>query len=276
MPRSLAKPLTVAALIVCACGLHASERESAVTLDPSGQSWRVVITGGEYDAAGCLRNAGVSVCSMCGESVWSEFPLSLHPWMVRSGRFAGQRVVLIGVRKPAVFDPVERVRPFLYSVEPGGQGLRKVWLGTSLSRPFEDADFGDLDGQGEDELVAVERTLVGGWELGAYRWRSFGVEGIARSHGIARPEALRCSDVWPGAGEEVVVLSRSGPRWRFEAFALVAGGLVPVSSVAATVTRDDVSWELLTGDGERPGAVRLSRPGLSRDLSFRPISNNQN
>jgi hypothetical protein len=271
-----ARALALAAIIVCACGLHAADREAAVTLDPAGHSWQVVLTGGEYDHAGHLRNAGVCVRSLCGETVWSEFPSSLHPWMVRSGRFAGQPVVLVGVRKPAIFDPVERARPFLYSVELGGDGLRKVWLGTSLSRPFENADFGDLDGQDEDELMAVERTFAGGWELAAYRWRGFGVEGIARPQTILRPEGLRCADVWPGAGEEAVVLRRDGPRWRFEAFALVADDLVPACTVVATVTRGDVGWELVAGGGGKPGGVRLSRPGFSRELSFRPITNGQN
>ena len=118
-----ARALALAAIIVCACGLHAADREAAVTLDPAGHSWQVVLTGGEYDHAGHLRNAGVCVRSLCGETVWSEFPSSLHPWMVRSGRFAGQPVVLIGVRKPAIFDPVERARPFLSALRRQTSGL---------------------------------------------------------------------------------------------------------------------------------------------------------
>jgi hypothetical protein len=64
--------------------------------------------------------------------------------------------------------------------------LYPKWLGSRLSRPFDDAVLGDLDADGRDELVAVEHTREGQLEIAAYHWRGFGFERAAVSAAASR------------------------------------------------------------------------------------------
>lgn len=96
----------------------------------------------------------------------------------------GRIEALVLVTGRARFDPRLALRPFVYGWD--GRRLYPKWLGSRLSRPFDDATLGDLDGDGRDELVAVERTRDGALELAAYRWRGFGFERVATSDSLAR------------------------------------------------------------------------------------------
>lgn len=262
--------------LLCAVCLHGALvaaprpwRERVTALDPSGTAFEVALYGGETDAAGHLRGAGVAICDATGEVVWDGFDAGLHPWLLRAGRFGGRDVLLVGVRKVTVFDPVERARPFVYALGPEGHGLARVWLGSSLSRPFVTADFGNLDERGEDELVALERTSSGGLSLGVYRWRGFGVEGIARSEELPGARDLACGDVWGDAADEVVVVSVDGGVWQFTAFSLDERSLVSVAQVRVTVGKEPARWELVGRARDRPGAVRLVRKAITRTIRFR-------
>lgn len=245
--------------------------ERVTALDPSGVAHEVVLAGGRPDEAGVLRGARVLILNREGRPAWDGFDAALHPWLLRAGHFAGRSVVFIGARRPTVFDPVERPRPFIYALRAGGRGLSKVWLGTSLSRPFLSADFGNLDVIGEDELVALEGTRGGGLALGAYRWEGFGVEGLARSEEVAGARDVRCADVLGGGAEAAVVWAVTGERWRFIAHRLEGDRLVPVAEAAATVRTGDVSWEPAPAAGGQTGGVRLRRGALTRELRFRAL-----
>lgn len=243
--------------------IPAPVHERVTARDPGGAAHEVVLAGGRVDEAGVLREGRVIILDGEGRPAWDGFDAGLHPWLLRAGRFAGRNVVFIGVRRATVFDPVERPRPFIYALRAGGEGLSKVWLGTSLSRPFVSADFGNLDGTGEDELVALERTRAGGLALGAYRWEGFGVEGVARSEEVAGARDVRCADVLGDGAEAAVVWVVTEETWRFIAFRLEGERLVRAAEAVATVRGDDVRWELT------PGAVRLRRGAVTRDLAFR-------
>jgi hypothetical protein len=91
----------------------------------------------------------------------------------------GRFEVLVLVTGRARFDRRERVRPFVYGWD--GRRLYPKWLGSRLSRPFDDAVFGDVAGDAASEIVAVELTSDGRRELAVYRWTGFGVERIATS-----------------------------------------------------------------------------------------------
>ncbi len=247
-------------------------RQVVPARDPAGARFQVALQGGHTDAAGSLRAARVVIRTEAGMPCWDDFDPNLHPWLLRSGRFAGREVLLIGVRKSTIFDPPERPRPFLYALKPAGRGLTKVWLGTSLSRPLVTATFGDLDGQGEDELVALERTASGGIALGAYQWEGFGVEGLARSQEVAAARDVACADVCGDGVAEAVVFSAQGTRWGFRAFGLQGEHLVPVAEAAATAPARPATWVLVPATNGTMGAVRLSSGRATRTLRFRAIA----
>jgi len=267
-------------LLVAVAGLHvvalaqgtpAPLHQQTSVLCEDGAALSAVLWGGGADARGYLRGARVALIDEQGRAVWNGFDASLHPWQLAAGRFAGHQVLMVGVRKTTVLDAIERPRPFIYSIRAGARGLRKVWLGSALSRPYLSACFGNLDGLAEDELVALELTRTGEPALGAYKWEGFGVEGIARSAPIANGRALHCSDVWPGAGEEAVVLSVAGPLWQFTALQPAGERLAPVARVSATVGGQGAEWRLRPRGPSGPGAVRLARGGFTRELPFRPL-----
>jgi hypothetical protein len=251
----------VRALLVAAALLAAAEAGAAGAVtarDEAGAPLTASLVGGRLDAAGALRGARVALTWPDGAR-WDGFDAGLHPWLLAGGRFARGNVLLVGVRKAAIFDRVERPRPFLYTIRADRGGLRKRWLGTSLSRPLVTACFADLDRAGEDELVAVERTATGELALGAYRWEGFGVEGVARSGPL--PAGDGTPELAAGPGEVVVAIPRGGQRV-FRAYALRSEALEPWGEAAVTVGKGAFTWEAL------PGAVRLTRGSVSREVAL--------
>ena len=91
----------------------------------------------------------------------------------------GRFEVLVLVTGRTRFDARERLRPFVYGWD--GTRLYPKWLGSRLSRPFDDAVLGNVDGDAAAELVAVEHTRDGRRELAAYDWSGFGFERAATS-----------------------------------------------------------------------------------------------
>lgn len=91
--------------------------------------------------------------------------------------------------KATTYHPVRTLRPFFFTfrndVESFGR-LEPLWMGSRLSRPFEDYLLRDLDGDGLDEIIALERLPDGGYIYSAYRWQSFGFAILAESDPIAK------------------------------------------------------------------------------------------
>jgi len=105
----------------------------------------------------------------------------IKPWKVQTADVDGdgRLEISIGVYKTTRADHNMRKRPFLYSWD--GKGLQPKWLGSRLSRPFEDYIFSDIDDDGLDELIAMEYLSDGQMLLCAYKWKGFGFEGIGES-----------------------------------------------------------------------------------------------
>ncbi len=105
----------------------------------------------------------------------------LNPWKVQTCDIDGdhRREIALGVYKEASFHPVMAKRPFLYRWDKGE--IVPVWRGSRLSRPFDDYIFFDIDADGKDEIIAVERLADGKAMINAYRWAGFGFESIAES-----------------------------------------------------------------------------------------------
>lgn len=114
-----------------------------------------------------------------------RFDLSdINPWKVQTADVDGdgKREVSLGVYTRARSDPELNKRLFLFRLT--DKGLYPVWLGTRLSKPFEDYAFSDLDGDGRDELVAVEFLADGRKVLNIYKWKGFGFEGLCQGQGF--------------------------------------------------------------------------------------------
>jgi hypothetical protein len=105
----------------------------------------------------------------------------LNPWKVQVCDVDGdgKMEVSLGVYTVAKYHPVYAKRPFLYEFY--NNKLYPKWLGSRLSRPFDDFIFCDMDGDRMDELISVETTRDGKKELNAYKWTGFGFESIGVS-----------------------------------------------------------------------------------------------
>ena len=53
-----------------------------------------------------------------------------------------------------------------------------MWLGSRLSRRFDDFALADVDGDGCAELFALEIMPRGSHRVSEYRWRSFGMDAL--------------------------------------------------------------------------------------------------
>jgi hypothetical protein len=106
---------------------------------------------------------------------WHRDLGGLRPWKVRLADVDGDgaKELVLGVSKAARFDPVVRNRLFVYA----WPDLAPRWLGSRLSLPFEDFAFVDCDGDGKDDLVALELAPNGRRRLMRYQWNGFGFSG---------------------------------------------------------------------------------------------------
>lgn len=107
-------------------------------------------------------------------AVWQGVPARWKPWklLVADVDGDGRREVVVGVYKATRFFPRPHNCLFIYSWD--GQRAHPKWLGSSLSRPFLDFAFMDVDGDREEELVAIEMKRDRRLCVALYSWNGFG------------------------------------------------------------------------------------------------------
>ena len=111
-----------------------------------------------------------------------EFDLShLKPLLVQAGdvNHDGKKEISVIVYKETEFHPVPAKRPFFYALTDGC--LEKIWLGSRLSRPFTEFILCDMDQDGADEIVSLEKTREGETTVALYQWAGFGFDMVCES-----------------------------------------------------------------------------------------------
>lgn len=121
-------------------------------------------------------NHGIRFKTLCKKSL-----KNLRPWKIQTGDVDGdgKKEISIGMYKTTHFDPVMAKRPFIYQWN--GNGIFPKWLGSRLSRPFDDYIFDDINHDGRDEIISIERMQNGHKIISAYAWKGFGFESIGES-----------------------------------------------------------------------------------------------
>lgn len=116
------------------------------------------------------------------EKILSRIDLSgIKPMKVQLGDVNGDGVneVAICVYKTTKFHPVMAKRPFFFDLKDGN--LIPVWLGSRLSRPFDDYILYDIDDDAIDEIISFEQLENGGRVIAVYNWKGFGFEMLTQS-----------------------------------------------------------------------------------------------
>lgn len=105
----------------------------------------------------------------------------IKPIKVQLGDVNGDGVneIAICVYKTAKFHPVMAKRPFFFNLVDGN--LIPVWLGSRLSRPFDDYVLYDIDADAVDEIISVEQLENGKRVIAVYNWKGFGFEMLTQS-----------------------------------------------------------------------------------------------
>ena len=121
-----------------------------------------------------------------GKAAYSFDLSGIKPFELQLGDIADddQNEISIKVFKSTKFHKVEAERPFFYKLSSGN--LEPVWLGSRLSRPFEDFILMDPDDDDKDEIIAIEVLEDGSKILAKYDWKSFGFELTAESEPISK------------------------------------------------------------------------------------------
>lgn len=267
-PRAvpLAPGMQMPAVRAAACLTpHESETGDVVALITGGET-PPRAAGGEAEPAPWLSSAEVRLAWLQGERLIIGAPEPLagtNPWRIRAGEFAGEREnLLVCVYNQAPFDEVVRRRPWIYRVVQGDDALPRLeprWRGTSFSRPFREATFGDFTGEGEGEIAALEVGEDGGRLLTAYRFRGFGLEGLAPSVRLPDVEDRLEAAHWSGdAADELVLRARDG-RFLFYALDREAAELRVVLTIDGPGAV--LGWIVTSASADEPGQLVCVLPG---------------
>ena len=156
-------------LLFCLSPITASaeslKKSISADLDLDGRVERIEIDGEREQALHIRRGKKL---------LWQGVPATWQPWKIQIADVDGDErsEIIVGVFKATKFFTKPHNCLFIYGFS--GNSVFPKWLGSSLSRPFTDFVFADLDSEAGDELIAIETTLEERKSLAVYHWNSFG------------------------------------------------------------------------------------------------------
>ena len=105
----------------------------------------------------------------------------IRPWKIDFCNVDGGEMELaLSVYKKTPFDKKFDRRCFLYNIDFKNKKIRPKLRISRLYNPIKDFNLCDLDGDGYDEIISIEKNLDGNYLFGVYDWTNFAVE---RNHG---------------------------------------------------------------------------------------------
>jgi hypothetical protein len=134
-------------------------------LDGDGQRERISLYK-ESDPALSIRHGR--------RVLWRGVPARWKPWKLAVADVDGdgRREIVVGVYKSTRYFPKPHNCLFIYDWD--GRRAHPKWLGSSLSRPFVAFAFVDSNGDGQEELAAIEIKRDGRRCIALYSWNGFG------------------------------------------------------------------------------------------------------
>lgn len=170
-------------------------------LDRDGKP-ELIVLDGEKDQTLSVRHGR--------RLLWQGVTRRWKPWkiMVADVDGDGQFEIVVGVYKPTRFFPKPHNCLFVYGWD--GKRAFPKWLGSTLSKPFTDFTFADLNHDGHQELVAVETARDRKQWVAVYSWNGFGftLDWQRGGWASARLVAAGAGDVIVEADGERIVLTK--------------------------------------------------------------------
>ena len=139
----------------------------------------LLITGGSDKEYGDkLDVVGISPDGEAHREI-SKRMKGMNPHNIKTADVDGDGVseISITMYKRTRFHPVMDERPYIYYWDE--EIVHPMWRGSRLSRPFGNYIFYDLDGDKQEERIAIEYLEDGRQVVNAYGWKGFGFESIA-------------------------------------------------------------------------------------------------
>lgn len=98
----------------------------------------------------------------------------MNPWKIQFCNVdGGQEEVAIGVYKESPHHEEMAKRVFLYNIDYERQRLSPKIRISRLSNPLEDFIMMDIDQEGRDSIISVEKLIDGSSQVAAYKWTNF-------------------------------------------------------------------------------------------------------
>lgn len=174
--------ITLVAVCVCSASVRAQAPPTIIkfALGKDGQRETIVLDR-EKDPALSVRRGK--------KLLWQGVPARWQPWklMVADVDGDGLYEIIVGVYKATRYFPQPHNCLFIYGWD--GRRAAPKWLGSTLSKPFTDFTFADLNRDGHQELVAIETMRDGKQSVGVYSWNGFGFT-LDRQRGAWRAAKL--------------------------------------------------------------------------------------
>lgn len=98
----------------------------------------------------------------------------INPWKIKTCEIDGDKEleIFIIVNKSTRYYKEVDNRPFFFNFKEGV--LIKKWTGSRVRGAFEDVYFEDINGNGRDEFIVIEKGNNGGYVIAVYYWFGFG------------------------------------------------------------------------------------------------------
>lgn len=98
----------------------------------------------------------------------------MNPWKIQICNIDGGELELaIGVYKESPHHREQARRVFLYNIDYEKKRLQPKIRISRLNNPLEDFIMKDLDENGQDNIIALEKLRDGSYQVAAYKWTNF-------------------------------------------------------------------------------------------------------
>lgn len=136
----------------------------------------------DFDESGDLKVQVLGTDKTFGEKIQittkdQDFKIDvkgMNPWKIEICNIDGGDLELaIGVYKESPHHREKAKRVFLYNIDYKKKRLQPKIRISRLNNPLEDFIMKDIDENGQDNIIALEKLKDGTYQLAAYKWTNF-------------------------------------------------------------------------------------------------------